>query len=142
MTPSPSLTADTVVLPDLAGIGARNPEFIWFLRDRLHVGRRGGIAPLAVGQAKWIVSEFRAQWPYAVLEGGSSGDTNPHDATDFLRALINRIANDTTPQASEAMQALIAEPFDSYSDLIRHMAAEQRQKHAEGGVWSIWAIRR
>jgi hypothetical protein len=119
------------VLKDLAGIGAQNPEFIWFLRNRLQLERRGSMLPLSPSQVKWIVSEFRAQWPYAVLHGTSSGDTNPFDATDFLRALINRIADDTTAEASDAMQALIADPVDSYSELIRHMAAEQRQKRAE-----------
>lgn len=119
------------VLPDLASIGAKNPKFIWFLRNRVHLERRGSMLPLTPAQAKWIVSEFRTPWPHAVLQGSGSGDTNPYDATDFLRALINRIADDTTVAASEAMQSLIAEPTDSYSGLIRHMAAEQRQKRAE-----------
>ncbi len=121
------------VLIDLAGIGARNPEFIWFLRDRLQLQRHGSMLPLSPAQAKWIVSEFRAQWPYAVMQGSSSGDTNPFDATDFLRALINRIADDTTAEASDAIQALIADPVDSYSELIRHMAAEQQRKARRGG---------
>jgi hypothetical protein len=119
------------VRPDLAGIGARNPEFIWFLRNRLQLERRGSMLLLTPAQAKWIVSEFRTQWPYALLQGSGWGDTKPNDATDFLRALISRIADDTTVEASDAMQALIAEPVDSYSELIRHMAAEQRQKRAE-----------
>lgn len=119
------------VQSDLAGIGARNPRFLWFLRNRIVLERRGNMLPLTIAQAKWTVSEFRAQWPYAELLGSGSGDTNPYDATNFLRALINRIANDTSVEASEAMQALVAEPGDSYSELIRHMAAEQRQKRAE-----------
>ena len=87
--------------------------------------------PLSIDQAEWIIATFRAQWPYATLEGSGSGDTNPYDATDFLRAMINRIADDTGIAASEALQRLIAAPADSYSELIRHMAAEQRQKRAE-----------
>jgi hypothetical protein len=88
--------------------------------------------PLTIAQAKWIISEFRTQWPYTGWPTGSwGGDNNPHDATDFLRALINRIADDASIEASDAMQAFVAEPADSYSDLIRHMAAEQRQKRAE-----------
>jgi len=125
------LVSFDAVLPDLAGISDRNPEFIWFLRNRLQLEHRGSMLPLSIAQAKWIISEFRTQWPYAGLPGESSGDTNPHDATVFLRALIDRIANDTSLEASEALQALIAMPVDSYSELIRHMAAEQRQKRAE-----------
>jgi hypothetical protein len=88
--------------------------------------------PLTIAQAKWSVSEFRTQWPYAGWPSGSwGGDNNPHDATDFLRALINRMADDTSVEASEAIHELIAEPADSYTNLIRHMAAEQRQKRVE-----------
>jgi len=119
------------VRPDLDGIGTRNPEFLWFLRNRLRFERRQDMLPLSIDQAEWIVATFRAQWPYATLVGSGSGDTNPYDATDFLRGLINRIADDTSIAASEALQRLIAGPADSYSELIRHMAAEQRQKRAE-----------
>ncbi len=120
-----------VVRPDLTGIGADHPRFIWFLRNRLQFERRGAMLPLTVAQAEWIIIEFRGQWPYAVLEGSSSGDTNDYDATDFLRSLISRIADDTSVEASEAMARLVAGPDDSYAELIRHMAAEQRQKRAE-----------
>lgn len=119
------------VLPSLDGIGTRNPEFIWALRDRVQFERRGKLLPLTVAQAEWIISEFRTQWQYATLEGSGSGSTNDYDATDFLRALINHIADDTGVGASEAFQRLIAAPNDTYSGLIRHMSAEQRQKRAE-----------
>jgi hypothetical protein len=119
------------VLPDLDGIGARNPEFIWFLRNRLQFERRGAMLPLTVAQAEWIIVEFREQWAYATPEGSGWGNTNDHDSTDFLRSLISRIADDTSVEASEALQRLVARPADSYSELIRHMAAEQRQKRAE-----------
>lgn len=121
----------TIVLPDISGIGADHPEFIWALRDRFQLGGHGGTSHVSIAQAKWIVSQFRAQWPYAVLHGSSSGDKNSYHATDFLRAMINRIADDTSTEASEAMQAIVNEPSDTYSDQIRHMAAEQRQKRAE-----------
>ena len=119
------------VMPDIAGIGAEHPKFVWFLRNRFLLERRGATLPVSVSQAKWIVSEFRPQWPYATLEGSSNGDQNPYDATDFLRTMINRLANDTSTDAGDALQALISEPPDSYSKLIQHMAAEQRQKCAE-----------
>jgi hypothetical protein len=120
-----------IVLPDISGIGAQHPEFIWFLRDRFQLERRGAILPVSVAQARWIISEFRTHWSYAVLEGTGSGNVNSDDATDFLRTMISRIADDTSVEASEAMQAQIADPADSYTELIRHMAVEQRQKRAE-----------
>ncbi|MGE8705365.1 MAG: NACHT domain-containing protein [Achromobacter sp.] len=119
------------VLPCLANIGTRHPNFIWFLRDRLHFERQGGMLPVTIAQAEWIITEFRGHWPYAVLNGTGSGSTNGYDATDFLRFLISRIADDTSIQASQAIARLAASPRDSYQDLIRHMAAEQRQKCAE-----------
>ncbi|MER8438745.1 hypothetical protein NKH36_11245 [Mesorhizobium sp. M1312] len=120
-----------VVRPDLVGIGAEHPEFIWFLRNRLQFERRGRMLPLTVAQAEWIITEFRQQWPYAMLEGSGSGNTNDYDATDFLRSLISRIADDTSVEASEAMARLAAGPTDSYAEWTRHMSAEQRQKRAE-----------
>ncbi|MBZ9908083.1 hypothetical protein LB557_18900 [Mesorhizobium sp. BR115XR7A] len=120
-----------VVRPNLCGIGTDHPEFIWFLRNRLQFERRGGVLPLTLAQAEWIITEFREQWPYAVLQGTGSGDTNDYDATDFLRSLIGLIAGDTSVEASEAMARLGAGPNDSYAELIRHMAAEQRQKRTE-----------
>jgi hypothetical protein len=120
-----------LVLPNLEGIGKENPEFIWFVRDRFQIERRGARHPIGIAQAKWVVSQFRAQWPYATLNGMSCGDSNPYDATDFLNRMINHIADSTCHEAIEAMQELVAEPYDSYSNLIRHMAAEQRQKCAE-----------
>ena len=85
---------------DLDGIGADYPEFIWFLRDRLQFERRGGTLPLTVAQAEWIITEFREQCAYAVLEGIGSGNTNDYDVTDFLRSLIGRIADDTSVEAA------------------------------------------
>lgn len=119
------------ILPDIAGIGTRHPEFIWFLRNRIQLERRGAMLPLSVAQAAWIWTEFRAAWPSATLEGSGGGNTNDYDATDFLRALLGRLADDAGEEAGAALQALIAGPDDSYSELIRHMAAEQRQKRAE-----------
>lgn len=119
------------VQPHLADIATQYPYFIWFLRNRFNLERRYVTLPVQVAQAKWIVSSFRKHWPYAVLSGTGSGDTNPYDATDFLRAMINRIADDTSADACKAMDELKEEPNDSYSDFIRHMAVQQHQKRAE-----------
>lgn len=118
---------------NLSSIGTQHPQFIWYLRNRFQIQRRGSMVPVGISQAKWIVAEFRSHWPYAIMEGTSSGDTNPFDATDFIRAMIGRIADDSSSEASVAMHELISGPPDTYSDLIRHMAAEQRQKRVEEG---------
>ncbi|RAP63921.1 hypothetical protein A6B37_11370 [Achromobacter sp. HZ01] len=119
------------VRPDLAKIGTYHPDFIWFLRNRLQFERRDEKLPLTVSQAEWIITEFREHWPYTELRGTGSGNTNGYDATDFLRSLISRIADDTSIEAAEAIARLVTGPRDSYAELIRHMAAEQRQKRVE-----------
>ena len=114
------------------GLGNGNAEdLIWSLRDRLQVSHRGRMLPTSVEQAKWIIGTFRTRWPNVALHGNSWGDRNGHDAADFLRALVTRLANDTGDSAVAALHGLAAGPYDSYADLLRHMAAEQGQKLAE-----------
>lgn len=119
------------VRSQMVGIGQQHPNFLWSLRDRLDATLRKIKEFLLPAQAAWIISEFRHVWPYAVLNGVSSGDTNPHDATDFLRGLIGRLANDSSDEATQAFKALIDAPEDSYSDYIRHFAAQQHQNRAD-----------
>lgn len=54
--------------------------------------------------------------------------------------LPTRIADDTTDAAISALQTLIADDGDTYTNLIRHMAVEQRQKRAEKGYNAIGPI--
>ena len=129
------LAIDMLVRFDIAsnilqGIGIKNPKFIWCIRNIFLFQRHGSMVHTSITQAERIFSEFRTSWPYASLIGRSSGDTNPHDATDFLVALINRIAGDTEDQAGDAL-ARLSEVEDSYTNFIRHMAAEQSQKRTE-----------
>jgi hypothetical protein len=119
------------VASELQDIGQHNPEFIWYLRNRILPEHRGRMLPLSISQREWIISQFRQQWPYATLNGQGTGDTNPYDATNFLRSLINALADDVTSGASDAMRHLSNQPRDSYTDLIQHMAAQQNQKRAE-----------
>ncbi|MDP3858935.1 MAG: hypothetical protein Q8Q73_14360 [Stagnimonas sp.] len=115
----------------LTSIGTRDRDFIWAVRERLGWSRGGALSTPRSDLVEWVISEFRVPWPYAELRGHGAGDCNPYDATDFLRSLIGRLANDPSSDASVALERLIAQPRDSYTDLIRHMAAEQRQKRAE-----------
>ena len=87
------------------------------------------MVPVSTAQARWIVSEFRAQWPVRGTSGHQVGrHESLSDATDFLRTMIERIASDTSEAGVAAMVAKVADATDSYSELIRQMAAEQRQK--------------
>ncbi|MFP7634927.1 NACHT domain-containing protein [Pseudomonas veronii] len=119
------------VRPDVLGISAHDPEFIWLLRDIFTLDKHNVINRVSLEQAKWIVSEFRGQWPKSTLRGMGSGNMNDYNATEFIVAMINRISDDASIECIEAMSTLIAGPADTYSEFIRHKAAAQRQKRAE-----------
>jgi len=124
-------------LDDIRGVKFRFPNLIWYLRNRMQTQRYGNPTFTSIRQAQWIVEQFRQAWPYASLRGTSSGDENPHDATEFLREAIVRISDETSDEAIAAMQSLAAMPTDTYTDIILHMAAEQMQKRAEANYSPI-----
>lgn len=118
------------VRPNLAGVGAADPRFLWLLRDRLQTKRRGPVMDAGLEVFAWIVSEFRGAFPHTTMSGSSGGDKNAFDATDFLVRLASAIAGSTSDQAAQLMAKLVAMPSDTYSDVVRHLAAEQAQKRA------------
>lgn len=119
------------VKSNLAGAGQEHPHLLWLLRDRLQAGRRGHADEGSLQALKWVVAEFRRQFPYATMLGSSVGDRNDFDASDFLRRLISRLGDQTSDEAIQLISELSAEPPDSYTDVILHIAAQQQQKRAE-----------
>ena len=119
------------VRPELANVGRDHPQFLWHLRDRLQTKRRGPLIDADLEVFAWIVSEFRNPFPHTTISGASSGDKNAFDATDFLVRLASAIAGSTSDLAAQLMGKLVAMPSDTYSDVFRHLAAEQSQKRAE-----------
>jgi len=119
------------VRPELANVGREHPQFLWHLRDRLQTKRRGPLVDAGLDVFAWIVSEFRSAFPHTTISGPSSGDKNAFDATDFLVGLASAVAGRTSDQATQLMAKLVAIPNDTYSDVFRHLAAEQSQKRAE-----------
>ncbi len=119
------------VRPNLAGVGAADPRFLWLLRDRLQTKRRGPVMNAGLEVFAWIASEFRGAFPHSTMSGSSGGDRNAFDATDFLVSLASAIAGSTSDQAAQLMAKLVAMPSDTYSDVFGHLAAEQAQKRAE-----------
>lgn len=115
----------------LAVIGKDDPDFIWPIIRLVPGERRGQKRVLDTAQVKWIVSNFRGSWPRQNRPWVSDGSKSPFEAASFVRSMIQRLADDTSIEAIEALQELIAEPEDSYTLDLLHMAAEQRQKRAE-----------
>ena len=127
------------VLVDLDAASARlggkiEAELLWHVRARGGDRRRDqrASAPLNPHQLAWIVTAFRKLWPARGHPSGvTSGDTNPWDASDYLCSLISRLADDTSDEALAALVGLRDTPQDGYTDHLRAVAAEQRQKRVE-----------
>jgi hypothetical protein len=118
---------------------AIEPELLWHLRARIggrgyHEDGDGSPTFLSVDQVAWMIAKFRALWPSTGRPGSvTTGDTNPWDASDHIRALISRLGNDVSPEAVRALAALRDAPEDGYTWALRTVAAEQRQKQADEG---------
>lgn len=110
-----------------------DPGFLWHLRSRL--GRRrdeGRPIPLSAAQLSWIISCFRKLWsnvPHP--SGGTTGDANPWDASDYLGTLINRLGGLTSDEAVAELRALRDAPNDGYTDYLKRTFSEQAQKVVE-----------
>lgn len=118
----------------LAGVSRRDRDLIWSLRDRSGENRHRNVTRQELGpaQSAWIVREFRTAWPRrGPPTGGTMGDTNPWDASDFLASMIARLGDDPSDKAVAELVALRDAPMDSYTPLLKIVAAEQAQKRVE-----------
>lgn len=108
-------------------------DFLWHLRSRL--GRRhdeGPPVPLSAAQLSWIISRFRKMWPNVPHpSGGTTGDANPWDATEYLGTLINRLGGLTSDEAVAELRSLCDAPDDGYTNYLKRTLAEQAQKVVE-----------
>lgn len=123
------------VAPELVSGEPVEEELLWHIRARLG-GRRDdpGRLQLDAAQLVWLLDQFRSRYPMRSRPTGvASGDTNPWDAADFVVALINRLGNDASPDATVAMKSLSGREPDGYSDRVKSAAAEQKRKAVETG---------
>lgn len=118
---------------------AIEPELLWHLRARIggrhyHDDGEGSPAFLSIDQLAWMITTFRALWPATGRPMSvTTGDTNPWDASEHIRALITRLGNDVSPEAVTALATLRDAPEDGYTWALRTVSAEQRQKQADEG---------
>jgi len=118
----------------LAGVGRRDCDLLWSLRDRAGQSRYKRVVGqvLSPAQAAWVVREFRSAWPRCGHPtGGTMGDTNPWDASDFLTSLIAQLGDNSSDEAVTELVALRAAPSDGYTSLLKTVVAEQAQKRVE-----------
>lgn len=115
-------------------VEAVDRDFLWHLQGRLiGDGREKRYGPkLSPAQLSWIVQQFRRHWPMKERPLGSSeGNTNDWQATDFIRAMINRLAADPSGAASSELASLISSVKDGYTPLLLYAADQQRRARRE-----------
>jgi len=106
------------------------PELIWHIRDRSG-GERPSV-PFETNQLEWLITTFRSLWPAAHRpDRGTWGDTNPWDASDYVKSLIKRLGNDPSTAAAQAILRLLDAPPDGYLDTIKMVATEQTRLRVE-----------
>lgn len=80
----------------------------------------------------WIFSRFEARWPEADRPRGTThGSHNPWDASGFIRAVLFRLADDTSATALQILHRLVEVGSKSYDESLRAARAKQRSKAAE-----------
>jgi hypothetical protein len=118
----------------IGAVPVEEKDLLWYLRHRFGAGRddSSSVPSVEPVQLGWIVTQFRGLWPYTARTPGiSSGNTNAWDATEVIRDIINRIAADTSPAATETLVQLIAEAEDGYTNPILYAADQQRRSRRE-----------
>ena len=112
------------------------PELVWPLRDLSGYERHGDQdqpLALALTQLEFLARVIGGLFPeVGYPSGGWGGDTNPWDAAEFVRYLINAISTMPSEAATEALVRLESnDRLSSYRERIRHVLASQRTRRRE-----------
>lgn len=109
-------------------------SLIWTLRDRITGRYRENHYKnlLSINQLEWVIITFRKLWPNVGQPiGGTFGDTNPWDASEFIVQLIKLLGKNYSDEACNAMEHLNISTFDEYTDLIKTVLFEQKLIRSE-----------
>lgn len=110
------------------------PGFVFNLRNRCRFGRNDEPdqpQPLPVLEfLAQLTGALHPEAPYPT--DGWSGDTNPWDASDYFRTLINMISASPSAAATGALERLAADPqLDSYRPQLLAALDRQRQRRRD-----------
>ena len=127
------LSADYVV--DLVGrreelkeAAADNPDLVWAVRDRIAPENGERFDRFSLDHLVFIVEAFGESWPNVRRPAGvMMGDSNPSDASEFIRRTTYGIASVSSAEATQALQRLISDHAASYADILKHALALQRR---------------
>ncbi|MDE0347215.1 MAG: hypothetical protein OXI66_15760, partial [Boseongicola sp.] len=106
---------------ELALAAAEHPGLIWILRDRIVSGNGQRLDRLSIDHLEFIVRSFGEQWPNVPRPtGGTTGDCNPSDASDFIRDVVHAIASRPDAEATVALRRMIADCAPTYAEILKH----------------------
>jgi hypothetical protein len=102
---------------------------LWALRGVIRSDNGERWLPVSIRQLEFIVEQSVERWPPAAFpRGGSWGDENDHDAAEFIRAAIRSVGANSSREASEALDRLVAcSGAARYRDEIKHVRAQQQR---------------
>lgn len=121
---------------EVEAVAQDRPGLVWLLRDLSGYQRHGDEQqPLALplSQLEFLARITGSLFPEAPFPSdGWSGDTNPWDAAELVRYLVNLISAIPSEAATAALAHLESDPrLSSYRDHIRHGLANQRTRRRE-----------
>jgi hypothetical protein len=122
---------------DLEAVATQRPAIIFDLRD--HTGysydAHGDQQPsaLPLPQLEFLTRLTGTLYPQAGFPaGGWSGNTNPWDAAEYCRKLIDTISVVPSEAATPALKRLEADPkMASYNPHLRHALANQQKRRRD-----------
>lgn len=113
----------------------QRPSLIFLLRDLCGYDRHGDAhaVTLPLNQVEFLARLTGSAFPEAAFPADAwSGDTNPWDAAEFVRHLVNVISAVPTEAATAALVRLEGTlQLASYQMHIRHSLASQRQRQRD-----------
>ena len=119
---------------DLEKLVTADRDLVWFIRDRMVADYHNRRAPVfwAGMKIEQVLSVFRSIFP---LTGpptkGLQGNKNVYDGGEFLRNLLDILANRTGLEDRAALHRILDGPRDSYTPFVQAAVAAQRRKSAE-----------
>ena len=114
---------------------AKDRNAFWVLRNFLGLQDRTPYDrwPLSIDDLHFLIAVVGAQWPpIDHPSGGWSGNTNPWDADECVRILIDRLSAETDADATQALKSLIAdEALSEYRDYLKNALARHHVARRE-----------
>ncbi|GAB0116346.1 NACHT domain-containing protein [Acidisoma sp. 7E03] len=111
-----------------------HPPLVFDLRNATGFARRGQSAHgLPLPMLEFMARLTGRLFPDAPFpNGGAWGDTNPWDASEYFRALVNMISAMSSSAATDALQRLKSDPrLASYKPHLLYALANQLQRRRE-----------